>query len=333
MKKTRETKKRYFKYACFVLLFVLIVTVALLFLNSWEKRQGMYAMRGSDGNLNSAIIYNEKEYVIKENVETLLIMGLDKFEEKIDNSAYYNDQQADFLMLFVIDNDKKTCTAVHINRDTMTSMNILGVAGEKVGTITRQIALAHTYGNGKKVSCRNTADAVSEMLYSAKIDKYISLTMDSVSVMNELVDGVEVTVLDDFTGIDDTLIKGENVILRGEHALNYVRTRYGMEDSTNENRMVRQRQYLKALFEKTKQCAKENDEFILKAVVEMSEYMVSDCTDVQLQKLFEKVSTYEFTGIRSIEGKSVVGEKYMEFYPDGNKLEKLVVDLFYKPKD
>ena len=37
-------------------------------------------------------------------------------------------------------------------------------------------------------------------LMDVKIDHYISLTMDSVAVMNDLVGGVEVTVLDDFLG-------------------------------------------------------------------------------------------------------------------------------------
>mgnify|MGYP000585160404 FL=1 len=68
--------------------------------------------------------------------------------------------------------------------------------------------------------------------------------MDAVPILNDLLGGVEVTVLDDFSGIDDTLIKGETVTLHGDHALTYVRERYGLEDSSNSTRMVRQRQYM-----------------------------------------------------------------------------------------
>ena len=157
-----------------------------------------------------------------EDVESFLILGLDKFEDAINNDSYNNDQRADFLMLLVFDNSEKKFTAVHLNRDTMVNMNVLGVAGQKIGTVNKQLALAHTYGNGRDVSCRNTADAVSELLNGVKVNHYLSITMDAVPILNDLLGGVEVTVLDDFSGIDDTLIKGETVTLHGDHALTYV---------------------------------------------------------------------------------------------------------------
>ena len=76
--------------------------------------------------------------------------------------------------------------------------------------------------------------------------------MDAVPVFNDLVGGVEIEVLDDFTGIDDTLVKGKTVTLMDEHALHYVRTRKDLEDSSNSTRMKRQQQYINALYEKTK---------------------------------------------------------------------------------
>lgn len=330
MRKTQEDKRKVFRYAAIALLFVFLLSAALLLLDVWEKRQGRFRSLDTEG---TAVEYNGTEYVLKDNVETFLVMGLDKFEESATSDSYNNDKQADFLMLLVFDNSSKKCTAVHINRDTMANMNILGVAGQKVDTVTKQIALAHTYGNGKEVSCRNTADAVSELLLGIKVDHYLSLTMDSVPTLNDLVGGVEVSVLDDFTGIDDTLVKGETVSLLGEHALNYVRTRYGLEDSSNSTRMERQRQYLKALYTKTQQCIENDDEFIVDASLKMADYIVSDRSVTQLQELTRKFSAYEFVEICTIEGESVVGEEFIEFYPDEDSIEKIVIDLFYKPKD
>ena len=156
--------------------------------------------------------------------------------------------------------------------------------------------------------------------------------MDSVPTYNDLVGGVTLEVLDDFTGVDETLVKGETVTLTGEHALNYIRSRKGLDDPTNINRMARQRQYLDALYRKTLECAENDDRFIINATLEMAQYMVSDCSSDKLQTLFEKVTGYEFLGIRNIEGTSVKGEKHMEFYPNVDSMKKTIVELFYEEK-
>lgn len=328
----REKNNRYLRYAAIACLIVFLVSGTLLLVNLWEHRQGVYPEDGTVG-LDSTIQYNGKEYVLKEGVETFLVLGLDKFEEGATEDAYNNDKQSDFVMLFVIDNSNKTCSAIHINRDTMVDINILGVAGQKVGTVNKQLALAHTYGNGKEVSCGNAADAVSNLLYNVKIDHYMSVTMDAVPIYNDLVGGVEVEVLDDFSRIDETLVKGETITLMGEQALCYIRSRKGLDDSTNQNRMVRQRQYLEALYLKSVDLVKKDDHFITESSLQMTDYLVSDCTINRLQSLFEKISDYTFTGIHSIEGDSVVGEKYVEFYPDVDSLKQVVVTLFYRVKD
>ena len=330
MRGKRFRKRKILKYSAVVLLLLLVVGTALFLLKNWEKTQGIFPTLSEE---ETVIEYNGQKYVPDKNVEAFLVLGLDKFEGANDTTSYNNDKQADFLMLLVFNNQKKTTTAIHINRDTMAKVNILAIDGiEVVDTVTKQIALAHTQGNGKGISCRNTADSVSELLYGVPVKHYMSLTMDSVAVFNDLVGGVEVTVLDDFGGVDDTLIKGEKVLLKGEHALNYVRTRYGLEDSTNSTRMERQQQYITALFEKTKECIKNDDEFIVDASVKLSEYMVSDRSVTQLQELAKNFEEYKFEGIKSIEGESKKGEEFMEFYPDNDSIKKLVVELFYEVK-
>ena len=199
--------------------------------------------------------------------------------------------------------------------------------------VNKQLALAHTYGNGREVSCRNTADAVSSMLYNITVNHYVSVTMDSVPVYNDLVGGVEVTVLDDFTGIDDELVKGETVTLKGEKALTYIRSRKGLDDSSNSTRMVRQRRYLDALYKKSIECKNSDENFVLTAVLQMADFMVSDCSSNQLTELAQTIIDYEFTEIRTIEGDNVVGEVHMEFFPDVDSLKKNVVELFYVPKN
>ncbi len=329
MRKTHRDKRKYYQIASLLLLLVFLLTAAFFFINLWEKEQGEFSgQNGPEENLT----YEGKEYELRDNIETFLVLGLDKFEGS-DGESYSNHMQADFLMLFVFDHEAKVCSAIHINRDTMAWVNRLDIAGKRLDSQYKQIALAHTEGNGKEVSCRNTADAVSSLLMGMRIDHYASVTMDSVAVMNDLVDGVTVTLLEDFTHVDPTMKKGETLTLRGEQALSYVRSRQGMEDSSNTTRMVRQRQYLNALREKTVQCIEADENFIVNSTVKMADYLVSDRSLNQLQDLLTKFSAYEFVEMNEIEGESKTGEQFMEFYPDEDALTQAVITLFYRPKD
>lgn len=262
----------------------------------------------------------------KHDIETFLVLGLDTFGE----GAAEGTKQADFVLLFVIDNTSQSYNAIQISRDTMVEMNVLDITGTKViDKVTQQIALAHSYGNGKERSCRNVADAVSNLLGGITVDHYLSVTMDAVSIYNDYLGGVEVEVLEDFTGIDDSLVKGETVTLMGDSALTYVRARKGVADSGNENRMSRQHQYLNALYEKTRVVAAENEDFEVEAVTKVINHTVSDCSVNKLQRILEKVSEYEMKEIIILEGENRNGEQYMEFYPDQEFLQKTVDELFY----
>lgn len=312
-----------------------IISLVTVFLASvivslyiWEKRNNKDNFSKVE---DETVQYNGAEYSLRENVETFLVMGLDTTEANGSVSdSYNNTMQADFLLLFVFDKDAQKCSVIQINRDTMTEMNVLGVAGQKVGTVNAQIALAHTYGNGKEVSCRNTADAVSTLLGGIRINHYLSVKMDFVPLFNDLVGGVEVTVLDDFTGVDDTLIKGEKITLNGEQALHYVRSRQGLADSTNNTRMARQRQYLSALYEKTLACMSQNESFVVDATMKLADYMVTDRSVTQLQELMRKMSSYEFDEIKNIDGEFKLGEQFVEFYPSESSIKAIVMEIFYK---
>ncbi len=59
----------------------------------------------------------------------------------------------------------------------------------------------------------------------------------------------------------------------GNHALTYVRTRGGLEDSSNLRRMERQRQYLIALQKKLTEKADSDAWFATNAILQVSDYL------------------------------------------------------------
>lgn len=330
MENTKRINKKYIIIAAVA---VTLVAAILLTLILVDKKLGIFPDQGEgDGKV---IEHDGVKYVLRDGVETFLVMGLDKALGDVSSDSYNNNQQADFLMLMVFDNNVKTYSMLHINRDTMVDIEVLGVAGNKVDTVRKQIALAHTYGNGGTVSNSNTARSVSKLLYGVKVNHYISFTLDSVAVMNDLVDGVTLEVLEDFTGIEgaEGLIKGETVTLTNEQALLYVQERQKLTDSTNATRMERQRQYIEAMRAEVTDRIKEDKSFFATALVKMADRMTSDCSTNRLEEIGEKMQNYEYVETADVEGESKVGETtHMEFYPDENSLKKTVIDLFYEPK-
>ena len=330
---------RVLKGTAAILAAVLVLLVGMLLLQRWENTQdapvsspGPSSAVETDAPVDGREItyYNGTAYAKREDLETVLLLGVDKFEGETPE-GYVNNQQTDFLLLLVMDKENETCTPIQLNRDTMTQIQILGVTGEPAGTFTGQLALAHTYGSGEEDSCENTVLAVSNLLYGMEIDHYVSLTMDGVALLNDLVGGVTVEVLDDFSGIDDSLVQGETVTLQGQQALTYVRSRGGLEDSSNLRRMERQRQYLSALQQQLKAAVQQEDGFTLDALLQLNEYMVSDCTVDQLSDLGDSLAAYQVSDILTTPGDAQEGEEYMEFTVDEAALQQLVMDVFYEP--
>lgn len=326
-------KKKFLKYATIILAVIFVVAAAFLLLTVLESRMGLFADPGEE---DGTVTYQGQDYVLKDHLETFLVLGLDRYDGDTTAASHESGVQTDFLMVMVFDNETKQSTAIQINRDTITKVNKLGVGGTSVvDSFQTQIALAYNFANveNEKIRCRNTRDSVQYLLDGVKIDHYFALTMDAVAVSCDLVDGVEVTVLEDFTGIDDTLVKGETVTLRGEQALRYVRTRYGMEDSSNRTRMERQQQYINALQAKVTARLQEDENFIIELVDTMDDYVVYDSSDRRMEMFLNKFQDYDFQGIRQIKGESKIGEEFMEFYPDEEAVQELVIDLFYDLKN
>lgn len=328
-----STKKNYLKYIAILLGVVFLVAAAFLFLTLWERGQGNFeTQETADGVLT----YEGREYVRNDQLETFLIIGLDRYENSEVSDAHGTGVQADFLLLLVFDNENRQSTAIQINRDTMTQVNKLSIGGTSVvSSYTQQIALSYNMveDDNEKIRCRNTIDSVEYLLKGVKVDHYFALTMDAVAASCDAVGGVEVTVLDDFTGIDDTLVEGQTVTLTGTTALRYVRTRYGLEDSSNSSRMERQQQYINALYDKAMSLIEADEGFVVELVDAIDDYVVYDSSDQKMQKFMEKFDDYEFLGIRELEGESKLGEEFVEFYADEDAVRKLVIDLFYVPKD
>lgn len=263
----------------------------------------------------------------RKDLETILVMGLDKNERSEMLEGYVNKTQSDFLLLLVIDQENRSINSLHINRDTMTEITRLGVFGGATGKYTAQIALAHAYGSGGSDSALNAVKAVSNFLGGVKIDHYMTFTMDSVALVNDMVGGVTVLIEDDFSEMDPSLVQGQEITLKGEQALHFVRGRTNVADGTNLNRMARQRQYMMGLYEKIMAAAAQDEAFPEKLVKKLADAFDTDLSVYQLDSLFDTLLECKMGEILTIEGENVRGE-FMEFYADPDSVAQAVQTMF-----
>lgn len=276
-------------------------------------------------------VHDGVKYRLRDGIQTVLVIGVDKYGDNVSSGSYNNDKRADFLSLLVIDHKAQVYRTLQINRDTMAEVTVLGVGGQQVGTVKEQIALSHTYGTGLEDSCRNTRRAVSGVLFGIPIDSYVSMTMDAVGEINDMVGGVSLTVRDDLSVFDPLLTKGAELTLTAEQALIYVRYRSGLEDSSNLARMARQRQYIDALFERCGEYLRENEGFALEEQKALLDLLVSDLSTARMEDLFDRLRDYESGEVVAMEGE-LVENTHMEFYPDEDALKRILVDLMCEPK-
>lgn len=321
-----------------------LLTVLALFLAGalvrflWEEGSFPASGNGEPSSVSedtgALVLYEGTWYAPRSDVETVLVLGLDRSErEGIGMTGSY--AQSDLMLLLEIDRTSETCRVIHLNRDTMATIQDFDRYGRPNGTYTAQLTLAYAhaqaYTGNDTTACMSAVKAVSELLYGVEIDHYVTLTMDGLMELNDLAGGVEVEIRDDFSAVDPTLVQGERVTLLGEHALNYVRARWYVGESTNLERMERQREYLLALREKLSLLAEQDEEFILSSLMKVNDYMDSDCTIQQLSALAEDIRAYPIERYVSPEGRAEQAGDVIEFYVEENALQKLVIEDFYAP--
>ncbi len=271
-------------------------------------------------------------YFPRQDITVVLVMGIDRYGAVQDSGFYTNTGAADVDVLVIFDETAQKIDLLYLNRDTMLEMPVLGLGGKKAGSVFGQLALAHTYGGGLDNSCENTRDAISDFLGGVQIDYYLSLNMDAIAILNDAVGGVRVNVTEDFSAVDPSITRGE-ITLTGEQALHYVQTRKDVGDQLNLTRMERQKDYIRGFSDALHKKQEANSSFVLSMFKQVSPYLVTDCSNVMFSTLAGKYAYYEVDRILSPKGENVMGEKYFEFYVDEDDLFRMVLDLFYAPKN
>ena len=124
-----SSKKKLYIILISVLLVALFAAMVLA-VYFWEEKHSDFDSP-SDFEMAGVLEHNGEKYVVRDDVQTLLVIGLDTFGEQAEGEdSYNNDKCADFLALLVFDKTSKSYSVIHLNRDTITDVTVLGVGGQ-----------------------------------------------------------------------------------------------------------------------------------------------------------------------------------------------------------
>jgi anionic cell wall polymer biosynthesis LytR-Cps2A-Psr (LCP) family protein len=246
-----------------------------------------------------------------------------------------NTAQIDMAFLLVINKASGKTNIIQINRDTMTDVDIQDVDGNSLLSGNMQLTLAYAYGDGAEISINNTENTVSNMLYNIPIHGYILMDINTVSDLNDAINGV--TLIPTETVCED-VYANTSVTLNGNQAVQYVEYMDVVSAGVGNNslRIARQKQYITAWYRRFKQKKDTGSTDGIKKIYNIFKNDMN--TDVDLKEqiyLYSilKNSEVEVDNIEELPGEYTRTYHFDEYSLDEDQLQDMIIKYFYKEVD
>ncbi len=300
------------------------------------QRDHAAAQEADNGHFFSGqdVKYKGKTYRRNSYVKAILCIGVDRSGTMTEAATAGSGGQADGVFLVAQDTVRNKLRILMIPRDTMTDITMTDLQGTVLGVDKQHLTLAYAYGDGREKSCRYMVEAVSNLLGGLNIDYYMAADMDVISVLNDAVGGVTVTVpTEGMERRDPALTKGSRVTLHGKQAEIFVRFRDINRDNSALYRMNQQREYILRFFQTLQKKAAEDSRIVPNLFEQMQEHMITNMgKELYLKMAMDGLEGGGLTAedIYTVPGTGITTEWYDEFHADEEALEPILLDLFFR---
>ena len=173
---------------------------------------------------------------------------------------------------------------------------------------------------------------MSKLLHGIPIHGSVSVDIDGIGGINELVGGITLTALEDVPKAG--IVKGEEVTLNDEQAMYYVTERdsASTDIGTNENRMSRQKQYISAWCDAVQQQIKKNPFKMFKMYDSVQGYVDTDISRNSMLYFAKVLKRVQFGegDIYMVSGDYERENYYDKYLIDEDKLTEMMIETFYR---
>lgn len=328
-KMSKKTKK------AFAVVILISIVIAVVIIGIQKANNNSKAVE-ADGTLvennYQNITYKGKNYVYNSKATAILYAGIDSSGDIETYNRYTMAPRADTIEVFILDDYHKTIKILAISRDTIAEIGRYTMNGTYRDEYMSQIGYAFAFGDGGKVSCNNLKSAVSNFLGGIPVKEHVITNTDTLKDINRIAGGVTVTVPNnDLAGSYPELTEGRTVTLDDSNVDAFVRYRDTDAEFSNNGRMERQRAFSESFMKTFKESVSKDAEGTWSKIEEIKGNMLTSISRSQYLDLAGKISEADFTSDNyyTIEGEDIRGEENDEFRVDKEKLQKLIVDLFY----
>lgn len=277
------------------------------------------------------ITYDGVTYELNEDLIAVTFIGVD------DGQGEDADlRMSDAIYILTADTVTGKVRILGISRDTMADIDLYSEEGAFVDTEKKQMAYAYAYGNEKVSGGKNTNTSISRLFYGLPFNNYFAINLNALITLNDTIGGVTLTSSMTFTSPIDgrTINEGETVTLHGKEAERYVRSRDTEVLDSNNARMQRQQEYIRAFLQSTVPAAKKDISVISKLYDEIK---VNSDSSLDIAKMTYIAST-ALTKLRNasdieyvnLKGEITAGE-HAEMHVTNENAIRTMLDVFYTP--
>lgn len=256
----------------------------------------------------------------------ILVMGIDLRGEIENPSGKAGENgQSDMMCVVILDRDMKETSVIAIPRETVVEVDEYFTDGSFYRTREEQICLQYAYGQSSEQGCELAKEKVEQLL-GIRIDYYCAMSMAAIPVVIDEMDGVSVTMSQDYAIPEHEYSAGSTKLLSGEEAYEFIHFRDIERYGTNLERMARQKDFLKAFVSQAKAQVKKNPTFPLRLYRELEEKMTTDIPARKVPFLAYDVmrSDFDEDSILRIPGEDIHVGDYDQYIVDKEKLKKMM---------
>ena len=278
------------------------------------------------------VTYNDKEYQYNEDIINFLCLGIDKDVSMEEMQTDGNEGLADAVVLISVNVENGQIKILAIPRDTMVPVKVVDETGHFVKNANQQITLQYVYGSNAAMSCELMVDAVSNLLYKVPIQRYCSINLSAVTVLNDTIGGVDVQVLEDVHISGKNYHAGDVLHLQGTMALDYIRDRDCDIFGSSMGRLERQKQYMSNYFSTAVDAIKADMTLPMTLFQSLQGNMCTNITTEDIAYLVPELLdvSLNMEDMSMVPGEVTQPGELEEYIVNTDQLKELVINYFYE---